>query len=698
MAKKIDISIVIVNYRVKEYVSNLLSSIYKAARQYKVQIFVVDNDSGDDSVAYLRQRHPGVIYIANEDNFGFGKANNQAIKEAKGEFTLIINPDTLVSEDTFTVLIEHMKQNPECGAAGCKILNPDGSFAPESKRSVPTIWAALTKLLGLHSIFPKSRLFGQYYLTWLSENQQAEINVLSGSFMFWRTELLQQMGGFDERFFMYGEDIDLCYRIQETSYHIDYVPFTSIIHYKGESTKKGDLRYIQIFNKAMYLFFNKHHSFRYSTLFRAVIFSAIWLKTIFSFIFTRLRAISQIAADLVLLNISIILGFLIRFQFSVEIFSDLQSFQFLWINLLASGIYLFIWALFGLYQHKTDSISTPLKALLFSYLGVAAITFFARNLAFSRLSLLIGFGVSVTLMIGLKLLQINAKRNQIYAKGQIKKSKILLIGTHLDARELIPKIHARPDWNVEVLGWVQINTDDDDVGLEIQQDIPNQKTILNPLGSLTQLEDLVRAYHADQVLFSLSTLSYKEMLRATSRLQGLSVQCKLIPDSMDFILGKSKVDYLESLPLVEIELSLNKPINRLVKRSFDLALALPSIALLWPLALLAVIKRPKGQHFLKPLAKYKWHNRSLFLLGVLHGHYSWVGSILPIQNSHSKHYNDQKGVLKPGLTGLVQLNKGKLQEGQDTEHYQLYYMQNYSLGMDMDILLKSIFQPGNNWE
>ena len=209
MAKKIDISIVIVNYRVKEYVSNLLSSIYKAARQYKVQIFVVDNDSGDDSVAYLRQRHPGVIYIANEDNFGFGKANNQAIKEAKGEFTLIINPDTLVSEDTFTVLIEHMKQNPECGAAGCKILNPDGSFAPESKRSVPTIWAALTKLLGLHSIFPKSRLFGQYYLTWLSENQQVEINVLSGSFMFWRTELLQQMGGFDERFFMYGEDIEL---------------------------------------------------------------------------------------------------------------------------------------------------------------------------------------------------------------------------------------------------------------------------------------------------------------------------------------------------------------------------------------------------------------------------------------------------------------------------------------------------------
>ena len=125
------------------------------------------------------------------------------------------------------------------GQPVAKILNPDGSYAPESKRSVPTIWAALTKLLGLHSIFPKSRLFGQYYLSWLSEDQQAKVPVLSGSFMFWRTELLQQLEGFDERFFMYGEDIDLCYRVQQTNYHIDYVPTTSIIHYKGESTKKG---------------------------------------------------------------------------------------------------------------------------------------------------------------------------------------------------------------------------------------------------------------------------------------------------------------------------------------------------------------------------------------------------------------------------------------------------------------------------
>ena len=206
-----------------------------------------------------------------------------------------------------------------------------------------------------------------------------------------------------------------------------------------------------------------------------MIYSALWLKTIFSFIVSRLKAISWIAADLVLLNISIILGFLIRFQFSVEIFSDLQSFQFLWVNLLASGIYLLVGALLGLYQHKMDSISTPLKALLFSYVGVAAITFFARNLAFSRLSLLIGFGLSVGLMIGLKLVQIKARRNQNIAKGQIKKSNILLVGTQLDAKELIPKIHARPDWNVEVLGWVQTGADSD-LGLEYRTELIQSKT------------------------------------------------------------------------------------------------------------------------------------------------------------------------------------------------------------------------------
>lgn len=277
-----DISIIIVNYKVKEYVKGLLESIEKAQQNFALQIFVIDNDSGDGSINYLRQYYPNVNYIENDTNIGFGRANNQAIRKAKGKYTFIINPDTVISEDLFSKLIAHLEDNPKCGAAGAKILNPDGTYAPESKRSVPTIWSSFCKMFSLHELFPDKRFFNQYYLNWLDENEINRVPVLSGSCMFWRTELLKELGGFDERFFMYGEDIDLCYRVQDTEYHIDYVPETSIIHYKGESTKKGDLRYNWIFNKALYQFYDKHYSTKYSLFFKGFIYLAIWVKTISS--------------------------------------------------------------------------------------------------------------------------------------------------------------------------------------------------------------------------------------------------------------------------------------------------------------------------------------------------------------------------------------------------------------------------------
>ena len=192
-SKSTDISVVIVNYKVKEYISNLLSSLYKAKGDYRLQIFVVDNNSDDGSIEYLESRYPDVVYIKNEENLGFGIANNQAIRLAEGEFTLIINPDTLVSEDTLEIMVQHMRSNPKCGASGCKILNPDGTYAPESKRSIPTISTAISKVLGLNTIFPKSKVFGSYYLGWIDENETSKIEVLSGSFMFWRTDVLKEM-------------------------------------------------------------------------------------------------------------------------------------------------------------------------------------------------------------------------------------------------------------------------------------------------------------------------------------------------------------------------------------------------------------------------------------------------------------------------------------------------------------------------
>ncbi|MBO6587421.1 MAG: glycosyltransferase [Gracilimonas sp.] len=668
------ISVVIVNYKVKEYIANLLNSLKKAQHDFALEIFVVDNDSGDDSVSYLKERYPEVNYIANEENVGFGKANNQAIRQAKGEFTLIINPDTLVSEDTLDVLVNHMNENPECGAAGCKILNPDGTFAPESRRSIPTIWSASCKVFGLNTLFPESKLFSQYYLSWMGEDEASEIPVLSGSFMFWRTDLLKELDGFDERFFMYGEDIDLCYRVQKTDFRIDYVPDTSIIHYKGESTKKGDLRYIRIFNKALYQFFDKHYSARYSLFFRIFIYLAIWLKTALSFISTNLKKLKPVFADLILLNLSVALGFLIRYGIKGTNILTPEGTKYLWINLLMTLLFLFSGSLLGMFKKNKESISTALKALSITYSGVVIITFFVRNLAYSRLGLIFGFILGVIFFVTFKLIRANRKDAGNMNRGRLRNSRVILVGDAGQSADIISKIHTRPDWSYEVVGYVNVDEDDE-----------------KALGGLTQLRDLVKAYQVDQVFFALNSISYKQMLKEISNLQKEEIVFKLIPDSMDFILGKSNVEYLEVIPLVEVEFEYSKPINRLLKRLLDLGLSVPLFVLLllvcWPAVLFS--RRDwvfvDGIKLYRQIEQNKWKNRLRLLWYVISGKLSLVGA--PISES----VMEQSSTAKKGVTGLIQISKNRIQQEEEAESFGLYYLQNYSLWMDIDILIKTIF-------
>ncbi len=670
---QIDISIIIVNYKVREYISNLLNSISKAKQGLNLQIFVVDNNSDDDSVAFLKERFPEVNYIANTENLGFGKANNQAIKLAEGTYSLIINPDTLVSEDTFTTLITHMEQAPKCGAAGCKILNPDGTFAPESRRSLPTLWSSFAKASGLSTVFSGSKFFDSYYLNWLGEDEQAKVPVLSGSFMFWRTSVLKELGGFDERFFMYGEDIDLCFRIQETEYYIDYVPSTSIIHYKGESSRKGDLRYIKIFNKALYQFFDKHHSSKYSFLFKVIVYSAIWIRALFSLLANNFKMIGFIASDLILLNISVILGFMIRFQFSYEVMTNLQNLKFLWINLLASIIYVFVGSSLDLFRSKTESISNQIKAIAASYAGVAFITFFVREYAFSRLALIIGGISALVLMLLFKVIQINLSKSDSKVTGKLKRLRVLLVGDTRHTKEIKSKIHSRPDWNYEVVGNIAVS-----------------ENKMESLGELSQLRDLIKAYQVDQVFFALKSISYKDMLRQISILQNEGVLFKLVPDSMDFILGKSNVEYLESIPLVEVDFGYSKGVNQFLKRMMDIVVAFPVWLILFLFTVPALVfssskkKNINGLKFYEPATQNLWKNRALLFWNILKGTMSLVGAPLYLKsNSVSQS--------KAGFTGSIQMNESRIISESDQENYELYYLQNYTIWMDVDLLLKTLF-------
>jgi GT2 family glycosyltransferase len=261
------LSVIIVNYNVKYFLEQALYSVYKAMQGLNGEVFVVDNNSADGSCEMVRRKFPQTIVIENKSNTAFSVANNQAIKQAKGKYILLLNPDTVVEEDCFRRCIDFMDTHQDAGAIGVKMIDGKGKFLPESKRSLPTPKVAFYKMFGFASIFPKSKTFGRYHLGFLSNDEVHEVEVLSGAFMFIRKATLDKIGLLDEDYFMYGEDIDLSYRITQGGFKNYYFPNTTIIHYKGESTKKTSVNYVFVFYRAMIIFAQKHYSKKHAKLF-----------------------------------------------------------------------------------------------------------------------------------------------------------------------------------------------------------------------------------------------------------------------------------------------------------------------------------------------------------------------------------------------------------------------------------------------
>lgn len=244
------LSVIIVNYNVRPYLTACLDSVQRALEGIESEVFVVDNHSDDDSVEVVSSDYAWVHLINNRDNLGFSKANNIAIRQAQGEYILLLNPDTVVAEDTLKGVIDFMEQHPKAGGAGVRMHNADGTLAPESRRAIPTPFVAARKMLG----FTK-----RYYMSYLSWDAPAQIEVVSGAFMLLRHKAIYEVGMLDEDFFMYGEDIDLSYRLLQGGWQNWYLPY-DIVHYKGQSTSKSDFRYVHVFYQAMLIFFRKHYS------------------------------------------------------------------------------------------------------------------------------------------------------------------------------------------------------------------------------------------------------------------------------------------------------------------------------------------------------------------------------------------------------------------------------------------------------
>lgn len=251
------LSVIILNYNVRYFLEQCVLSVEKALAGIDGEIIIIDNNSPDDSCAMMKAKFPHIKLIENKENSGFPKGNNIGVAQAKGEYLCILNPDTIVAEDTFTKIMKTENWQLNTGIVGCKLIDGSGAFLPESKRGVPTPWVAFTKIFGLYKLFPKSNWFNQYYAQHLSKNESGKVSILVGAFMVLKRELYLQVGGFDENCFMYSDDIDLSYMILKVGKSNYYFHETSVIHYKGESTIR-DGTYMKRFREAMQFFYKKH--------------------------------------------------------------------------------------------------------------------------------------------------------------------------------------------------------------------------------------------------------------------------------------------------------------------------------------------------------------------------------------------------------------------------------------------------------
>lgn len=276
------LSIIIVNYNAGHYLENCLRSVYAETNQITFDVWVVDNNSKDESVSMIRRNFPLVNLIENKANIGFAGANNEALSKCTGDYVLLLNPDTLILDNAIEKTVGFLDENPQTGIAGCKVLNEDGTLQLACRRSIPTPGVAFFRLAGLSRLFPNSKMMAEYNLTYLNPDKPHEVDAVSGAFLMIRRRVIDKIGTLDERFFMYGEELDWCLRTKKAEWKVMYYPDAGVIHYKGECSKSNSRKAAFEFHRSMYLFHKKHFADNYNPAINIIIYAGILLKALVS--------------------------------------------------------------------------------------------------------------------------------------------------------------------------------------------------------------------------------------------------------------------------------------------------------------------------------------------------------------------------------------------------------------------------------
>jgi GT2 family glycosyltransferase len=666
----VKLSVIIVNYNVKYFLEQCLLSVIKAASHIETEILVVDNNSSDGSVDYIRQRFPSVNVIANKDNPGFSKANNQGIRMTKGEFILILNPDTLVAEDTFDICIDFMNKHADAGTLGVKMIDGKGNFLPESKRALPTPEVAFYKMFGLARLFPHSHRFGKYHLSYLSKDETNPVDILSGAFMFFRKKVLDEVGYFDEAFFMYGEDIDLSYRVLKAGYKNYYLADTTIIHYKGESTKKGSLNYVKVFYQAMIIFARKHFAASRAGFFSFLIHLAVVFRALVTVVLNLLSSSYLILID-ALISFWGIFYLVHLYASSVKNAPEYYPLQF--IGMIIPG-YILIWIISAYFSggyEKPYRVAPVFRGIAVGTIVIAALYgFLPEAWRFSRAIILLGGFCTGTVMLLTRLLY-SLLRYQQFTFERVDNNRVIVAGSPSSIQQTRAILQSVAPLS-ELVSEIDLR--------EHTGDIKSTAII----------------FKAKEIILCSDVLSYKEIIEQILQL-GNGYNYKIFNPSISVVTGRDLslpaiwADRGMSLPAIgsligsnsknnagdlyaaDINLNLAKPIARHQKRLLDVLLCL----VLLPLSpvLIFIVK-----HFGSFIANWAQ---------VLSGTKTWIGywEIAP---------DAIKGL--PPLRGAVIHQAADYSASQissaDVRKLNYLYAKHYSISDDLGVLVRNIRSLG----
>ena len=656
------LSVIIVNYNVQYFLEQALLSVRKAADGLEAEVFVVDNNSVDNSVAMVREKFPEVILIANQQNTGFSTANNQAIRQARGRYLLLLNPDTVVREDTFRKCLEFMDAHPEAGALGVRMIDGSGKFLPESKRGFPSPFVAFCKTFGLSRLFPTSKVFNRYHLGYLDERETHEVDVLAGAFMLLRREALEKAGLLDEAFFMYGEDIDLSYRVVQAGYKNYYFAGTTIIHYKGESTKKGSLNYVRTFYQAMIIFARKHFRGREARLFIAMIYGAIYLRagiTLASGFFKK-SALPLLDAALMLGGLLFLKNFWASYYYQDPDYYDLSS---VWFNM---PFYTALWVGSVFFSGGYDdpfNLRRLVRGLLLGTLLLSAIYgFLPLELRPSRAILLMGAAWAIAGTALARTILHFAKTGNLEV-GRQRPDNLVIAGSAAESERVRSLLG---------LAGVQKNFIGTVSPLSARElGLPEEAFSRSFLATMEQLEEVVQIFKTDEIIFCSRDVSSEQIMAWMSRL-GPGISYRIVPMESLSVIGSSSRDAAGELYTIEIRFNIAGRTARRNKRLLDLLLSLILLVLFLPFFFLV----KNGAGLLKNLGQ------------VLLGKKSWVG-----------YAHAASGVL-PGirtgiLTPLDALGTRKL-DAATIQRLDFLYAKDYDAWRDLEICFRGWRELGRS--